>query len=97
MATLNEIESVLSSRKSYLESKFGVREIGIFGSYVRGAHTPGSDLDILVEFARPLGLIEFMALKYYLSDLLGLNVDLVMKRALKPRLVDGVLRDVVYV
>ena len=64
---------------------FHARSLGIFGSYVRGEAKKGSDLDLLVEIEDPkMGLLRFIALENYLSDLLGVKVDLVEKQALKP-------------
>ena len=97
MKTVQDIKGILKSHKEELESKYGVKEIGIFGSYVKEEQTETSDVDILVEFEKPLGLLEFVGLKNYLSDLLGVNVDLVMKKALKPSIGERVLGEVVYV
>ena len=94
---MGEIKEILKSHKAELRSKYGVREIGIFGSYVKEEQKETSDLDILVEFEKPLGLLEFVGLKNHLSDLLGVNVDLVMKKALKPTIGKRVLGEVVYV
>ena len=94
---MGEIKEILKSHKAELRSKYGVREIGIFGSYVKEEQKETSDLDILVEFEKPLGLLEFVGLKNHLSDLLGVNVDLVMRKALKPTIGKRVLGEVVYV
>jgi hypothetical protein len=94
---VGEIKEILKSHKAELRSKYGVREIGIFGSYVKEEQKETSDLDILVEFEKPLGLLEFVGLKNHLSDLLGVNVDLVMRKALKPTIGKRVLGEVVYV
>ena len=88
---------MLDLHRDDLQARYGVREIGIFGSYVREEQKETSDVDILVEFEKPLGLLSFAGLKNYLSDLLGLEVDLVMKRALKPRIGKRILEEVVYV
>ena len=80
-----------------LREKFKVKEIGIFGSYVRGEAKETSDVDILVEFDETPSLFEFIELETYLSELLGVKVDLVMKRALKPHIKQHILREVVYV
>lgn len=64
---------------------------------MRKEQTEISDIDILVEFEKPIGLLEFVRVKNYLSDLLDMNVDLVMKRALKPRIGQHILSEVVYV
>ncbi len=97
MKTVQEIQRILRLHKEELESEYGVKEIGIFGSYVKEEQNETSDVDILVEFKKPLGLLEFVGLKNYLSDLLGVNVDLVMKKALKPSIGKRVLEEVVYV
>jgi uncharacterized protein len=70
-----------------LREHYGVRFMGVFGSYVRGEQRHGSDLDLLVEFDdRPLTLLQFIALEHYLSDLLEVKVDLVERHTLKPTL-----------
>ena len=65
------------------------------GSFVRGEHKKGSDLDVLVEFDRPIGLFEFVAVERYISELLGVEVDLVMRDALKRRIGSAILDEVV--
>jgi len=97
MKTLEEIEKILREHKGELREKFKVKEIGIFGSYVRGEAKETSDVDILVEFDETPSLFEFIELETYLSELLGVKVDLVMKRALKPHIKQHILREVVYV
>jgi predicted nucleotidyltransferase len=97
LKTVGVIKEILESHKSELQRKYGVKEIGIFGSYVRREQTEMSDVDILVEFEKPTGLLEFVGLKNHLSDLFGMNVDLVMRKALKPRIGQRILSDVVYV
>ena len=72
-------------------------EVGIFGSFVRGEEKDTSDLDILVELERPVGLIKFVGLQNYLSDELGEKVDLVTISALKPRIKENILSEVVYI
>ncbi|MCS6937353.1 MAG: nucleotidyltransferase family protein [Candidatus Bipolaricaulota bacterium] len=81
----------------HLREKYRVKSLGIFGSYVRGDQRKKSDLDILVEFLEPPSLFTLIELENYLSDLLGMKVDLVMKSALKPRIGQHVLREVVMV
>ncbi|HOV52166.1 MAG TPA: nucleotidyltransferase family protein [Methanothrix sp.] len=97
MKRLEEIQEILRQRKPTLQERFKVKEIGIFGSFVRGEETDTSDLDILVELEKPVGLIKFVGLQNYLSDELGEKVDLVMKGALKPRIKKSILSEVVYV
>ena len=97
MKTLPEIERILRDQKPILREKFKVREIGIFGSVVRGEQKETSDLDLLVEFDEPIGLIKYVNLQNYLSDKVGWRVDLVMKSGLKPRISRHVLKEVIYV
>ena len=97
MKTLPEIERILRDQKPILREKFKVREIGIFGSVVRGEQKETSDLDLLVEFEEPIGLIKYVNLQNYLSDKVGWRVDLVMKSGLKPRISKHVLKEVIYV
>jgi hypothetical protein len=95
--TAEEIRRILEAHKEKLHQGYYVKEIGIFGSYLRGEQKKTSDVDILVEFERPIGLIEFVRLKNHLSDLLEVNVDLVMKKALRPRIGQRILSEVLYV
>ncbi len=97
MRTIEEIKATLKSHKADLQCRYGVKEIGIFGSYVKENQKETSDVDILVEFEKPLGLLEFVGLKNYLSDILGVKVDLVMRKALKPNIGKRILSEVVYV
>ena len=94
---LAPIQDRLRRELPRLVEEYHVATLGIFGSYVRDEQQPGSDLDLLVTFSRPLGLLRFSALTNYLSDLLGLRVDLVMKSALKPRIAERILAEVVEV
>jgi len=97
MKSLNEINQIIKEHKPELEEKFKVKEIGVFGSYVKGEQNKRSDLDILVDFREPVGLFEFMDLEEYLKNLLGVKVDLVTREALKPRIGEYILREVVYI
>ncbi len=76
--------------------KFGVRRLGLFGSWVRGDADRESDIDVLVEFATP-NFDNYMELKYFLEDLLGRKVDLVLADSLKARIKPRIMREVVYV
>lgn len=95
---LDEIKSVLKKYEKELKKKYGVKEIGIFGSYLRGEHNKSSDIDILIEFHQnaEMDLIKFVELEECMSDLLGIKVDLVMKSALKPRIGKRIIKEVVY-
>ncbi len=95
--SIHEIKRVLLSHKKDLSDKYGVREIGIFGSYVRNEIRKNSDVDILVELEKPMGFLKFIRLERYLSELLGAKVDLVTKKALKPHIGQRILAEVIYV
>ena len=92
--TRDEILQVLRERRSDLE-RMGVKSLALFGSAVRGEAREGSDVDLLVEFQRPVGLFEFIDLKGYLEGLLGGRVDLGTPASLRPQLRDAVLREAV--
>jgi len=97
--SLDEIKSILKKHEKRLKEKYKIKEIGIFGSYVRGEARESSDVDILVEFepdAR-ISLLDFVELENYLSDILGVKVDLVEKSALKPRIGKQILSEVIYI
>nr|MDO8098500.1 nucleotidyltransferase family protein [Candidatus Njordarchaeota archaeon] len=97
MMNVEKIKGTLRARKGELKEKFKVKEIGVFGSFVRGEHKKGSDIDILVEFDEPIGFFEFMDLEEYLSSLLGRKVDLVSRKALKPFIGEYIRKEVVFV
>jgi uncharacterized protein len=97
MRNLQEIEAKLKENKYLLNERFNVKEIGIFGSFVRGEQNETSDLDILVDFEGRVSLFEIVRLERFLSELLGEKVDLVLKNSLKPRIGKHILREVVYV
>jgi predicted nucleotidyltransferase len=87
--------TVLRQNLPEMTVRFQVASLYLFGSYVRGRQRKRSDLDILVEFSDPPSLFQFMALERYLGDLLGVKVDLVMKEALKPRIGEHILAEVI--
>jgi len=94
---LKRITNILEKHKEELKEKYGVKKIGIFGSYVREEYKEKSDLDILVEFKEDakIGLLKFVNMENYLSELIGVKVDLVEKSALKPRIGKHILKEVV--
>ena len=95
MKTFEEIKEILKKQKPFLMEKYGVKEIGIFGSYAKGEQKDKSDLDILVEFERSIGFFEFLELEEYLENTIGVKVELVTKGALKPKIGEYILREVV--
>ena len=83
---------ILRSHQAELREA-GVKSLKLFGSVVRGEAGPESDIDILVEFSRPIGLLAFVRLKHRLAELLGRPVDLVTPEALKSPLRDGIINE----
>jgi predicted nucleotidyltransferase len=98
--TQRDVTSLLSVLRKHLPAlatQYRIKSLGLFGSYVRKAQKPTSDLDILVEFNEAPSLFEFIRLEHRLSDLLGVRVDLVMKDSLKPAIGKRILQEVVAV
>jgi hypothetical protein len=93
--SLDELQRKLQNLLPVLIERYQVESIALFGSYVRGEQRPESDLDVLVTFRSPPSLFKFVQLECFLSDMLGVKVDLVMKEALKPRIGKHILREAV--
>jgi predicted nucleotidyltransferase len=97
MTNLTQIHKRLGELKPYLQQKYHVRNIGLFGSVVRDDFQPGiSDVDILVDFSEPVG-IEFVDLAELLEQELQTRVDLVSKRGVKPILLAEIEPELIYV
>ncbi len=98
MKTLEEVQAILNRYRHVLRERYGVQELALFGSYARGDPSPVSDVDILVQVRRPIGL-RFFELWDYLEEILGLEVDLLTPEALqqKPALWESVREDLFYV
>ena len=96
MKTLQEVKQTLSQILPKMMPKYKFKEIGIFGSYAKNTQTAQSDVDILVDFEEPPSLFEFVGLKNELADLLNMDVDLVMKSALKPHIGKRIVQEVVW-
>jgi predicted nucleotidyltransferase len=90
---LEKIHQSLREHLPELRVRYGVRSLGLFGSYVRGEQEAGSDLDILVEYESPPTFFAFVELEDHLRELVGVKVDLVMKSALKPRIGERILSE----
>jgi uncharacterized protein len=99
MQTLDEVKSQLEAVKPVLRTRFQVDTIGIFGSYCRSEQKEKSDIDILITLVEPnsFDLVDLVGLRRYLSRKLNKKVDVVLKRALKEAIRDGVLEETVYV
>jgi len=95
--SLDQILEQLRAIKPEVEARYHVSEFAVFGSYRRGEQRPDSDLDILVSFQSPISLIKIIELENYLSEMLGVKVDLVMRDALKPYIGKHILKEIVAV
>jgi len=73
----------------------GVRSLDLFGSVARGEAGPASDVDLLVDFDRPIGLFHFFRVQRRLEEILGCRVDLVMRDAVKRQLRDRIFAEAV--
>ena len=93
----NEILEILRAHRDELRKRFGVKSLAVFGSVARGEAGPDSDVDILVEFEGRATFDRYMGLKFFLEDLLGRRVDLVTRKALKPRMRPYVEREAIHV
>lgn len=94
--TRKEILKLLSQNKSELEKKFKVSRLALFGSYARGDQRPDSDVDILVDVDPSIGL-EFVNLAERIEQLIELPVELVSRRAVKPRNMKFIEQELIYV
>ena len=92
--TREEILEALASQRSLFD-RYGVIAVSLFGSVARGDATEDSDIDLLVEFSQPIGLLQFVELKRLLEERLGRPVDLVTPKALKPQLRDRILKEAI--
>jgi len=90
----DQILALLKSRRRQLK-KFGIHSLSVFGSVARDQARKNSDVDILVDFEKPVGLFEYARLKMYLEDILGREVDLVTPEALRKELREEILREAI--
>ena len=95
--TGSEVHKTIAAELDRLRREYSVERIGLFGSYASGDQKEDSDVDILVDFARPVGFFRFVNLRDYLSERLGTRVDLVTPNALKPDFRKHVMETVQYV
>jgi predicted nucleotidyltransferase len=93
--SLKKILEILHEQIPLLAERYSVEKLEVFGSYVRDEQNKDSDLDILVTFKEDPSLLTYIAIENYLSDLLDVKVDLVMKDSLKPRIGEHILREAI--
>jgi uncharacterized protein len=92
-----EIQERLTEAKKYLAGRYALSKMGVFGSFARGDETPGSDIDILVEFSAAPDLFEFFEIEEYLEGLLQRKIDLVREQAIRNQIKDRVMKEVIYI
>jgi predicted nucleotidyltransferase len=93
MLTRDKIIHLLQREQTYLASEFGVRKIGLFGSYAKGQPDENSDIDLLVEFDRPIGF-RFFDLVDYLETVLGRKVDILTPAGVQNIRIRGVAKSI---
>jgi len=95
-----KVAELLREKYPYLVSEYGVRRIGLFGSYAKGTPSEASDVDVVVEFARPIGF-RFVEFAEYLETLLGRKVDVLTPAGLQgiriARIAEAIGKSLVYV
>lgn len=96
MKSLNEIKKILKYQKPTIRERYSVTKIGIFGSYVRGEQKKKSDVDVLVEFEKPISLLKLVNLENFLADRIGIKVDVVPKEDIRHELKERILGEVIY-
>lgn len=96
MKDLREMQKILAKNKSLLFEKYPIKNLAIFGSFVRNEQKEDSDLDVLVEFNDKIG-IEFINLANELEEILEIKVDLVSSKGVKSKYLDSIREDLIYV
>ncbi|MCJ7459260.1 MAG: nucleotidyltransferase family protein [candidate division Zixibacteria bacterium] len=95
--SIKELVSILKKHNADLRNKFKMKEIGVFGSYVREEQKRSSDVDILVEFEPGYKTFDrYMELKFFLEEIIGSKVDLVIKTAIRDEIKSRILSEAVY-
>ncbi|RKX58729.1 MAG: nucleotidyltransferase [Thermodesulfobacteriota bacterium] len=96
MKSLEEVKRIINIYRKELEEKFKVKSIAIFGSYAREEQTPQSDIDIIVEFKEPVGML-FIHLADFLEEILGIKVDLLTPEAIKENRIKYINEELIYI
>lgn len=93
---MEEVKELLRTHAQTLQDKYGIRVVGIFGSYSRGTQKKKSDIDLIAEVDRPISLLELVGAQIYLSEILQKKVDLVAKDDLREELKEEILSKTKY-
>lgn len=95
--TLNDIKFTLAQLKPELHERFGVSEIGVFGSWVRGEQHQNSDIDLLVDFDRSVNLFDIMELQFFLEEKFATNIDVAPRDSLRKYIGQHIISEVQYI
>lgn len=95
MKTVDDIRTIIRQHQDVLAERYGIRIVGLFGSYTRGEQRRCSDLDLLADILRPISLLELVGAEIYLTEILGVKVDLVPKRNVRVELQESILKEAV--
>jgi len=94
--TLSDIKNKLTVLKPELHERFGVSEIGVFGSWVRGEQKKSSDIDVLVDFDKEISLFDILELQWFLEEAFGRKVDVAPRDSLRKYIGQNILAEVEY-
>jgi predicted nucleotidyltransferase len=97
MKTFEEIRNILHTHAGDLRRQYGIIDLSVFGSVVRGEARGDSDVDILATFGNPTGLLKLISAENYISEILGLKVDLIPSDEVRPELQEQIFREAVRV
>ncbi|HOE92424.1 MAG TPA: nucleotidyltransferase family protein [Methanofastidiosum sp.] len=97
MKNVEDIEKIIEREKEKLLRGYKIKNIGIFGSYAKNSAKEKSDIDLIVEFEEPVSLLGVIKAENYLTELLGIRVDLVPKEDIRKELKETILKEVIYI
>ena len=93
MSNLEKVIGILRKELPYLKNNYQVRRLGIFGSFVKQKQSVNSDIDIIIEFKKPIGL-DFIELAEYIEKLLGRKVDILTTEGIRSIRIRNVAKDI---
>jgi hypothetical protein len=91
---LNDVRRIIHKQSEKLK-ELKIRRLMVFGSFARGDQKSSSDIDLLVEFTEPIGFFHFYDVKFFLENVLGRHVDLVVEDAIRPEFEERIMRELV--
>ena len=97
MKDVADIEKIIEEKREELFRGYKIKNIGIFGSYAKNSAKERSDIDLIVEFEEPVSLLGVIKAENYLTELLGIRVDLVPKDDIRKELKETILKEVIYI